>query len=164
MVAASQTKIPASLSSVPSTPTAITACTTGPRVLNSAEARGTTNRIATTQTAMPRTRATTPNGLRMVWTEATAFRALAMQSHGEGKERAIAFSLDSGDAVILEREHPLSLVETETGPSPRILVRHGLEAELSRAIYYELAEIALDEGHDPPGVWSNGVFFPLDMR
>jgi hypothetical protein len=54
------------------------------------------------------------------------------------------------------------VVETEHGPSPRILVRHGLEAELARPLYYELAEIALAEGHDPPGVWSGGTFFPLD--
>ena len=59
-------------------------------------------------------------------------------------------------------DHPLSLVPGETGPSPRVLVRHGLEAELSRPLYYELAEIALSEGSLPPGIWSDGQFFPLD--
>ena len=89
--------------------------------------------------------------------ESTAFRAVEMASEGQGRERRIAFKLDSGDAVILGVEHPLLLAET-----PRILVRHGLEAEVSRPIYYELAEIALAEGHDPPGVWSEGQFFALD--
>ena len=89
--------------------------------------------------------------------EGTAFRAVEMSSEGEGRERTIAFRLDSGDAVFLGPEHPLTLV-----PSPRILVRHGLEAELSRPVYYELAEIMLAEGHDPPGVWSQGTFFALD--
>jgi hypothetical protein len=93
--------------------------------------------------------------------ESTAFRALEMQTEGSGKARQIAFKLNSGDAVIAGAEHPLRLVETEHGPSPRIDVRHGLEAEISRAIYYELAEIALSEGHDPPGIWSGGRFFPL---
>jgi hypothetical protein len=93
--------------------------------------------------------------------ENTAFRALEMRCEGEGKARNIAFSLDSGDAVILDSDHPLTVHDTVHGPSPRILVRHGLEAELSRAIYYELAELALAEGHDPPGVWSHGTFFPL---
>lgn len=93
--------------------------------------------------------------------ESTAFRAVEMQSEGEGPECRIAFRLDSGDAVILDAGHPLQIVETESGPSPRILVRHGLEAELTRAIYYELAEIALAEGHKPPGIWSAGAFFPL---
>ena len=93
--------------------------------------------------------------------EGTAFRALAMTSEGNGEERRIAFALDSGDAVIAGPDHPLSVIETADGPSPRLAVRHGLEAELSRPLYYELAEIAIAEGHDPPGVWSSGAFFPL---
>lgn len=94
--------------------------------------------------------------------ERTAFRAIAMKTDGSGKERRIAFALDSGDAVILGRDHPLRMAEEATGPSPRILVRHGLEAELSRPVYYELAELALAGGNDPPGIWSDGCFFPLE--
>ena len=94
--------------------------------------------------------------------ESTAFRAIAMQTEGRGRERTIAFQLDSGDAVIAGPDHPLTIVPTENGPSPRVAVRHGLEAELSRPVYYELAEIAVGEGQD--GIWSNGAFFPLDAR
>ena len=93
--------------------------------------------------------------------EATAFRAVEMHTEGRGRERRIAFRLDSGDAVIAGRDHSLTILPTELGPSPRLAVRHGLDAELSRAVYYELAEIALAEGADPPGVWSEGAFFPL---
>ena len=96
--------------------------------------------------------------------ESTAFRAVEMQSDGDGRQRRIAFRLDSGDAVILGPEHPLSIVATDQGPSPRLLVRHGLEAELSRSVYYELAELALGEGAQQPGVWSAGAFFPLDAE
>jgi hypothetical protein len=94
--------------------------------------------------------------------EATAFRAIEMESEGEGEQRKIALRLDSGDAVILGPGHPLRLVPDEHGPSPRVLIRHGLEAELARPVYYELAEIALAEGHQPPGVWSAGAYFSLD--
>ena len=94
--------------------------------------------------------------------DATAFRALEMRSDGSGRERRIAFRIDSGDAVILGPEHPLTVMMTPQGPSPRVLVRNGLEAELTRAVYYELAELALEEGADPPGVWSEGSFFRLD--
>src|SRR3954464_7959805 len=86
--------------------------------------------------------------------ENTAFRAVEMESEGQGRSRKIAFRLDSGDAVILGPQHPLTILP---GPSPRILVRYGLEAELTRPVYYELAEIALAEGLDPPGVWSDGA-------
>ena len=94
--------------------------------------------------------------------ESTAFRAIEMESEGEGPERRVAFRLDSGDALILDGDHPLRIVSTESGPSPRLLVRHGLEAELARPVYYELAQIALSEESDPPGIWSEGVFFRLD--
>jgi uncharacterized protein len=93
--------------------------------------------------------------------EATAFRAVGTTSQSEGRTRTLAFQLNSGDAVILGPEHPLEMVETGAGLVPRLAVRHGLEAELSRPVYYELAEIALAEGGDPPGVWSGGRFFPL---
>jgi hypothetical protein len=96
--------------------------------------------------------------------ESTPFRAVEMHSEGEARERRVAFRLDVGDAVILDSDHPLRIVATNQGPSPRLLVRHGLEAELARSVYYELAEIALAEGADPPGIWSDGSFFRLDGR
>ena len=95
--------------------------------------------------------------------ESTAFRAVEMHSEGERENRRVALRLDSGDALILGPDHPLQLVPDTHGPSPRVLVRHGLEAELARPVYYELAEIALAEGLRPPGIWSDGAFFPLDQ-
>jgi hypothetical protein len=93
--------------------------------------------------------------------EATPFRATQMTMAGEGQDRRIGLTLDSGDALIVGAEHPLTIVETADGPSPRVAVRFGLEAELSRTLYYELAEIALAERHDPPGIWSDGQFYSL---
>jgi hypothetical protein len=93
--------------------------------------------------------------------ESTAFRATQMTMSGEGEQRCIGLTLDSGDALIVGPKHPLAVIETADGPSPRVAVRFGLEAELVRPLYYELADIALAEGHDPPGVWSDGQFFPL---
>lgn len=93
--------------------------------------------------------------------ERTAFRAIEMKREGEGPFQRIAFALDNGDPVILGSAHPLIIIETEMGPSPRLSVRHGLEAELTRAVYYELAELALATSGHAPGVWSEGCFFPL---
>ncbi len=95
--------------------------------------------------------------------DSTAFRAIEMTSEGEGEQRRIAFRLDSGDAVIVGPANPLLVIDAD-GLSPRVAVRHGLEAELARPVYYELAEIALAEAHHPPGVWSCGAFFPLVAR
>jgi len=96
--------------------------------------------------------------------ESTAFRAVEMSSEGEGRMQRIAFRLDSGDAIILGPKHPLKTVETGHGLSPRILVRHGLEAELTRPVYYELAELALADGAEAAGVWSDGAFFSLEPQ
>ena len=89
--------------------------------------------------------------------DVTPFRALEMRQEGEGEHRRIGFELDSGDAVIIGQEHPLRMVYG----TPRIEVRHGLEALVARPLYYELADIALAEGHEPAGIWSDGCFFPL---
>ena len=106
----------------------------------------------------------TPVEMLDIEVESTAFRAVEMRREGEAREQRLAFRLDSGDAVILSPDHPLRLVDTPVGPSPRLSVRHGLEAELTRAVYYELAELALAVGETPPGVWSSGAFFPLESR
>jgi hypothetical protein len=92
--------------------------------------------------------------------ESTAFRAIAMSVEGQGQAQRIAFALDSGDAVILGPEHPLHVADNADGLSPRILVRHGLEAELTRPVYYELVELGL--ATSPPGVWSQSIFFSLE--
>lgn len=94
--------------------------------------------------------------------DTTAFRAVEMSVEGKGPDQRVAFRLDVGDIVILGADHPLSMVRTDHGPSPRLAVRHGLEAELTRPVYYELADLAL-RGEGEAGIWSNGLFFPLEV-
>ena len=103
----------------------------------------------------------TPHEKLLIDVDITPFLAIAMAHEGEGERRRIAFELDCGEAVILGPDHPLTIGVEARNPSPRIAVRHGLEALVARPLYYELAEIALVEGHDPPGVWSDNCFFAL---
>ena len=63
--------------------------------------------------------------------------------------------------VTADREHPLRFGGGAEGPVPYILVRDGLEAKLTRALYYELAALATAADAGSPGVWSGGVFFPF---
>jgi hypothetical protein len=94
--------------------------------------------------------------------EDAPFVAVEVKSNGEGRERSLAFRLNVGEVVIAGPEHPLRLVDRSDGPHPYLEVRRGLEARLVRSVYYELAELALAEGAEPPGLWSGGVFFPLE--
>jgi hypothetical protein len=94
--------------------------------------------------------------------EDAPFVAITLKSEGEGKERRLAFQLNTGDAVIAGADHPLRFEAHEDGPHPYIRVRGGLDALVGRSVYYELAELALAEEHEPIGLWSNGCFFPLE--
>jgi len=94
--------------------------------------------------------------------EDAPFTAVEMKREGEGDAMKLAFRLNTGDLVTAGPEHALRFEEREDGPRPYLHVRRGLEALVARTVYYELAEIALANGSTPPGVWSNGAFFPLE--
>ncbi|MBS0503266.1 MAG: DUF1285 domain-containing protein [Proteobacteria bacterium] len=93
--------------------------------------------------------------------EDAPFVAVEVKSEGEGNRRSLAFRLNTGDLIVAGPDHPLRFEERADGPHPYLLVRKGLEALVARPVYYELANIALDEGATPPGVWSGGMFFPV---
>lgn len=91
--------------------------------------------------------------------EDAPFVAVEVKSEGEGEARNLAFRLNTGDVVIAGPDHRLRF---ERGPHPYLEVRGGLDALVARPVYYELAELALAEAAEPPGLWSGGLFFPLE--
>lgn len=93
--------------------------------------------------------------------EDAPFVAVEVKSEGAGPARRLAFRLNTGDLVVAGPDHPLRFETKEDGPHPYLLVRNGLEALVARTVYYELANAALEEGATPPGLWSDGVFFPI---
>jgi len=103
----------------------------------------------------------TPVEMLTIAVDSTPFVAVEMRSEGSGRNRRLACRLNTDDVVILGPQHSLKMAEGEHGPSPRISVRGGLEAALARPVYYELVELALAEGSHPPGIWSDGAFFPM---
>ena len=93
--------------------------------------------------------------------EDAPFVAVEVKSEGEGESRRLAFRLNTGDLIVAGPDHPLRFEQKPDGPHPYLLVRKGLEALVARPVYYELVNIALDEGATPPGLWSDGRFFPV---
>lgn len=99
------------------------------------------------------------------------FVAVEMQCEGAGRDRQIAFRLNTDDFVLAGPEHPIRItVDADTGePSPYVHVRGGLEALISRSVFYEMVELALHEPTQPHGedsamligLWSGGTFFPI---
>ena len=76
------------------------------------------------------------------------------------------FRTNLDENVVCGPENPLRVQfdpSTEE-PRPYILVRNGLEARLTRSVYYELVEMAIEqetEGQKVLGIWSKETFFPL---
>jgi hypothetical protein len=96
--------------------------------------------------------------------EDAPFTAIEMKAEGRGESMKLAFRLNTGDLVSAGPGHALRFEEREDGPRPYLAVRPGLEALVARPVYYELAEIALANGSQPPGVWSNGAFFAMEPQ
>ena len=91
---------------------------------------------------------------------------------GGGQPRqCLTFRTNLDELVTASEQHPIRVhVCPQTGePRPYILVRPGpgggIEAKISRAVFYELCALAQPEtvaGREMLGVWSEGVFFPID--
>lgn len=95
--------------------------------------------------------------------EDAPFLAVEMAVSGTGTEQLLTFRTNVDDVVRCDPAHPLRF-EVEAGSDglkPYLLVRGRLEALLTRAIYYDLVEIAAENG-DEFGVWSGGTFFVMD--
>jgi hypothetical protein len=93
------------------------------------------------------------------------FVAVGLEVEGDGQERRLCFVTNVGDRVVADAAHPLRVTFADDGePAPYVRVRDRLDALVSRAVYFELAELgcarAADDGVDF-GVWSSGCFFPL---
>jgi uncharacterized protein len=93
--------------------------------------------------------------------EDAPFLAVEMKSEGVGRDRRVAFRLNTGELVAAGDANGIRFANHHDGPHPYLHVRGGLEALITRAIYYDLVNLALDEDALPPGLWSNGVFFAM---
>jgi uncharacterized protein len=98
----------------------------------------------------------TPQERLSIAVEDAPFIAVECQREGEGPKSTFAFRLNTDDLVIAGPEHGI-----EARPFPYLHVRGNLWAKFSRPVYYELAEIALAEIPETPGIWSSGSFFAL---
>jgi uncharacterized protein len=103
----------------------------------------------------------TPGEKLDIMVEDAPFIAVELKSEGEGAARSLAFRLNTDELIVAGADHPIRFVEKADGPHPYLLVRGRMDALIARTVYYELAAVALDEAHDPPGVWSNGAFFAM---
>ena len=90
------------------------------------------------------------------------FMAILMQQVGHGRCQSLSFTTNMGDVTTLNDKHRLRIdTHLKSGePSPYVMIRDGLEAKLSRNVYYQLIGL-LEEKGGRLGIWSENVFFEL---
>ena len=82
-------------------------------------------------------------------------------------QQCLTFRTNLDELVTAGPAHPIRvhLDPATREPRPHSLGRPGLEARISRAVFYELVALAQPEmvdGREILGVWSEGTFFPID--
>ncbi|MEO1643180.1 MAG: DUF1285 domain-containing protein [Pseudomonadota bacterium] len=108
----------------------------------------------------------TPYEKVVVHVEDAPFLAVRVDRSGQpGPEQTLVFKTNLGDVSLAG---PDAAIRVETDPvtlepAPYVLVRGRLEAKLTRAVFYELVDMAV--AHEGAagmlGVWSQGEFFEL---
>lgn len=104
----------------------------------------------------------TPAEKMRIQVEDAPFLAVLLDVEGEGRGQVLSFTTNVGDRATAGTDNPIR-VETDPvseEPAPYVHVRKGLEAKIARAVFYQLADLAVRDG-DRLGVWSGGVFFPI---
>jgi hypothetical protein len=92
------------------------------------------------------------------------FLAVEMEVRGSGRGQTLTFRTNVDDIVEAGPRHPIrfAVEPGSEGLKPYLLVRGRLEALVTRALYYDLVELAVsaDDGSGL-GLWSGGAFFPM---
>ena len=108
----------------------------------------------------------TPYEKVIVHVEDAPFMAVRVDRVGmPGPDQVLAFTTNLGDISLAGTDAPIR-VETDPEtlePSPYVLIRGGLEAKLTRAAFYDLVNLAVEDEAHPGllGVWSQSAFFEL---
>ncbi|WP_242662535.1 DUF1285 domain-containing protein [Teichococcus deserti] len=81
--------------------------------------------------------------------------------------QCLTFRTNLDEMVTADADHPIRVAidRRSREPRPYVTVRPGLEARINRATFSELVALAEPEtvdGREVLGVWSEGVFFPID--
>ena len=94
-----------------------------------------------------------------------AFVAVEMAVDGSGADRRVSFRTNVDDLVSVDAEHALRFEETPDGAlKPYLHVRRGLWALVTRALTYDLVDLAeerLVDGKPWLGLWAGGAFHTI---
>ena len=105
--------------------------------------------------------------------EDAPFVAVEMLAEGEGQDQKLKFRTNIDEWVTADADHPIWFVMdgdadgSDEEPRPYLLVRPGaeglpgLEALITRAVFYDLVELAEEKPDGALAVWSGGTLHHL---
>ncbi|MCZ6616514.1 MAG: DUF1285 domain-containing protein [Gammaproteobacteria bacterium] len=102
----------------------------------------------------------TPAEKLYIEVEDVPFLAIDMEVRGRAPDSDLLFTTNMDDHVLVDTEHALRVAEENGRPRPYLHVRDGLEALLTRPVYYRLVDEGCSEGADYC-VYSAGQRFVL---
>ncbi|MDE0993957.1 MAG: DUF1285 domain-containing protein [Rhodospirillales bacterium] len=108
----------------------------------------------------------TPVEMCRIQVDDAAFMAVELTQTGSGQDQSLSFRTNIDKTYTLSDQYPLRIEinPTTDEPSPYIELDHGLEAKISRAVFYQLVDLGIAETVEQDhiyGVWSAGHFFPI---
>jgi uncharacterized protein len=102
----------------------------------------------------------TPAEKLFIEVEDAPFLAVDMEVKGEGANAHLLFTTNVADHVVADAAHPIRVEDQDGEPRPYVHVRRGLDALLSRAVFYRLVELSVQERGELV-VYSRGARFVL---
>jgi len=107
----------------------------------------------------------TPAEMARIEVEDAPFMAVKLTTSGDGADQILSLRTNVDATVTVDSDHPIRVdMDPDTGePSPYVVLDDAVEAKISRAVYYELVSMGVENNHnsDLLGVWSSGIFFSL---
>lgn len=108
----------------------------------------------------------TPAEIGRIEVEDAPFIAVELYVAGTGRDQILSIRTNVGEIVSIDEEHPITIItDPVTGePSPYVRLRPGIDARLTRSVFYELVALGVEENRNGAhmlGVWSSGLLFSL---
>ena len=107
----------------------------------------------------------TPAEMARITVEDAPFMAVELTVTGDGHKQILSLRTNLDAMVTVDETHPIRVdMDSDTfEPSPYVVLGGGVEAKITRAVYYELVALGVEKNHSDGllGVWSSGKFFAL---
>ena len=105
----------------------------------------------------------TPHEKGLIDVEDVPFAIVEMKISSSGKNQNLLLRTNLDLWITLGPKHGLRIAQDGQDKVPYVQVRDNIEARVNRAVYYEMAKIAVESDDEKGlfGLWSQNTFYPI---